>query len=93
MSKVAVIGAGSWGTTFSKVLADGGSDVMLWSRREEVASEINNSHRNGGYLPGVNLPEGLAASTDIEKVLAGASQVYISVPSQSSSPKRRLWFR
>ena len=91
MIKVAVIGAGSWGTTFSKVLADGGSDVMLWSRREEVASEINNSHRNGDYLPGVNLPAGIVASTDIEKVLVGASQVYISVPSQSLRSNLEQW--
>jgi glycerol-3-phosphate dehydrogenase (NAD(P)+) len=91
MIKVAVIGAGSWGTTFSKVLADGGSDVMLWSRREEVASEINNSHRNGDYLPGVNLPAGIVASTDIEQVLSGASQVYISVPSQSLRSNLEQW--
>jgi glycerol-3-phosphate dehydrogenase (NAD(P)+) len=91
MIKVAVIGAGSWGTTFSKVLADGGSDVMLWSRREEVASEINNSHRNGDYLPGVNLPASIVASTDIEQVLSGASQVYISVPSQSLRSNLEQW--
>jgi glycerol-3-phosphate dehydrogenase (NAD(P)+) len=91
MSKVAVIGAGSWGTTFSKVLADGGSDVMLWSRREEVASEINNSHRNDTYLPGVKLPSGIVASTDIELVLTGASQVYISVPSQSLRSNLEQW--
>jgi glycerol-3-phosphate dehydrogenase (NAD(P)+) len=89
--KIAVIGAGSWGTTFSKVLADGGSDVMLWSRREEVATEINTSHRNGDYLPGVNLPENIVASTDIEKVLSGASQVYISVPSQSLRANLEQW--
>ena len=91
MIKVAVIGAGSWGTTFSKVLADGGSNVMLWSRREEVASEINNSHRNGDYLPGVNLPAGIVASTDVEQVLSGASQVYISVPSQSLRSNLEQW--
>jgi glycerol-3-phosphate dehydrogenase (NAD(P)+) len=89
--KIAVIGAGSWGTTFSKVLADGGSDVMLWSRREEVATEINTSHRNGDYLPGVNLPKNILASTDIEKVLSGASQVYISVPSQSLRANLEQW--
>jgi glycerol-3-phosphate dehydrogenase (NAD(P)+) len=91
VSKVAVIGAGSWGTTFSKVLADGGSDVMLWARREELATEINTSHRNGDYLPGVNLPKNIVASTDIEKVLTGASQVYISVPSQSLRANLEQW--
>jgi glycerol-3-phosphate dehydrogenase (NAD(P)+) len=91
MNKIAVIGAGSWGTTFSKVLADGGSDVMLWARREELATEINTSHRNGDYLPGVNLPTTIVASTDIEKVLTGASQVYISVPSQSLRANLEQW--
>jgi glycerol-3-phosphate dehydrogenase (NAD(P)+) len=52
VTKVAVIGAGSWGTTFAKVLADGGSEVSLWARRPEIANEINLSHRNGDYLPG-----------------------------------------
>jgi glycerol-3-phosphate dehydrogenase (NAD(P)+) len=64
---------------------------MLWSRREEVASEINNSHRNGDYLPGVNLPAGIVASTDVEQVLSGASQVYISVPSQSLRSNLEQW--
>ena len=91
MSKIAVIGAGSWGTTFSKLLADGGSDVMLWSRREEIASEINSSHRNETYLPGVNLPANIVASTDVEQVLSGASQVYISVPSQSLRANLESW--
>jgi glycerol-3-phosphate dehydrogenase (NAD(P)+) len=91
MSKIAVIGAGSWGTTFSKVLADGGSDVMLWSRREEIASEINDSHQNENYLPGVFLPANIVASTDVEQVLAGASQVYISVPSQSLRANLEAW--
>ena len=91
MTKIAVIGAGSWGTTFSKVLADGGSDVMLWSRREEVASEINSSHRNESYLPGVNLPASIVCSTNVEQVLSGASQVYISVPSQSLRANLVAW--
>ena len=91
MSKIAVIGAGSWGTTFSKVLADGGSDVMLWSRREEVANEINSSRQNSAYLPGVKLPTNIVASTDVEKVLEGASQVYISVPSQSLRSNLETW--
>jgi glycerol-3-phosphate dehydrogenase (NAD(P)+) len=64
---------------------------MLWSRREEVATEINTSHRNGDYLPGVNLPKNILASTDIEKVLSGASQVYISVPSQSLRANLEQW--
>ena len=91
MSKLAVIGAGSWGTTFAKVLADGGSEVALWARRPELADEINSSHRNGDYLPGVNLPTGVTASSDIAEVLAGASQVYLSVPSQTLRENLAEW--
>ena len=91
MSKLAVIGAGSWGTTFAKVLADGGSEVALWARRPELADEINSSHRNGDYLPGVNLPAGVTASSDISEVLAGASQVYLSVPSQTLRENLAEW--
>jgi len=91
VSKLAVIGAGSWGTTFAKVLADGGSEVALWARRPELADEINSSHRNGDYLPGVNLPAGVTASSDISEVLAGASQVYLSVPSQTLRENLAEW--
>ena len=81
--RIAVLGAGSWGTTFAKVLADAGSDVMLWARRREVAQEITESHRNSDYLPGINLPRTVRAHDSLEKVLDGADQVYLSVPSQS----------
>jgi glycerol-3-phosphate dehydrogenase (NAD(P)+) len=81
--RVAVLGAGSWGTTFAKILADGGADVVLWARRPELAREISESKRNSDYLPGINLPRSLRASSSLEFVLADAEQVYVSVPSQS----------
>ena len=55
-SKVAVLGAGSWGTAFSIVLADAGNDVSIWARRDEVAAAINEKHENVDYLPGIELP-------------------------------------
>ena len=81
--KVAVLGAGSWGTTFAKILADGGADVAVWARRPELAREITQSKRNSDYLPGINLPRGLWASSRLPEVLEGAEQVYLSVPAQS----------
>ena len=78
-----MLGAGSWGTTFAKILADGGSDVVLWARRPELAKEIAVARRNSDYLPGITLPERLTASSDLAEVLTGAEQVYLSVPSQS----------
>jgi len=81
--KVAVLGAGSWGTTFAKILADGGSSVTLWARRPELAREISESKRNSDYLPGINLPRSLRASSRLADVLDGAQYVFVSVPSQS----------
>ncbi|HEU4756127.1 MAG TPA: NAD(P)H-dependent glycerol-3-phosphate dehydrogenase, partial [Agromyces sp.] len=81
--RVAVLGAGSWGTTFAKILADGGADVVLWARRPELAREIQEAKRNSDYLPGINLPIGLRATSRLDLALAGAEQVYVSVPSQT----------
>ena len=52
----AVMGTGSWGTTFAMVLADAGVPVRMWGRRSEVVDEIASQHRNSDYLPGVELP-------------------------------------
>ena len=57
MVKAAVMGAGAWGTALAKVLADAGNDVTLWARRQELADEINDTHRNPGYLGDVELPD------------------------------------
>jgi glycerol-3-phosphate dehydrogenase (NAD(P)+) len=88
--RVAVLGAGSWGTTFAKVLADGGSDVALWARRTELAREISQSKRNSDYLPGINLPRNLWASPLLTDVLDGAEIVFVSVPSQSLRENLRI---
>jgi glycerol-3-phosphate dehydrogenase (NAD(P)+) len=86
------MGAGSWGTTFAKVLADNATNqVVLWARRQDVADEINTDHRNGDYLPGIALPKSLEASTEAAKVLSGATQVYLSVPSQSLRSNLEDW--
>ena len=81
--RVTVLGAGSWGTTFSKVLADGGADVTLWARRPELAKEISEAKRNSDYLPGVNLPLAVTATPDVGAALEGAQFVFVSIPSQS----------
>jgi len=92
MPKIAVMGAGSWGTTFAKVLADNpANEVVLWARREDVAAEINVEHRNGDYLPGISLPKALKASTSVTEVLLGAELVFLSVPSQSLRGNLTEW--
>jgi glycerol-3-phosphate dehydrogenase (NAD(P)+) len=55
----------------------------MWARRPELAREISVSKRNSDYLPGINLPRNLKATSDLAKALDGAEQVYLSVPSQS----------
>ena len=80
---VAVLGAGSWGTAYAKVLADAGRDVMLWCRRESVAASISAERINPDYLGGVLLPDGLAATVDLESALAKAEAVALAVPSQA----------
>ncbi|WP_028050241.1 NAD(P)H-dependent glycerol-3-phosphate dehydrogenase [Cellulomonas sp. URHD0024] len=82
--RAAVLGAGSWGTTFAAVLADAGCSVTVWGRDEEVCRQITDEHRNEAYLPGITLPAGVTASSDPSVVLAGADLVAIAIPSQSA---------
>jgi glycerol-3-phosphate dehydrogenase (NAD(P)+) len=82
--RAAVLGAGSWGTTFAAVLADAGCEVAIWGRSDETCAEIGRAHRNETYLPGVELPAGITASTDARTVLEGADLVAIAIPSQSA---------
>ena len=91
MGKLAVMGAGAWGTTFAKVLADGDYEVKLWARREDVTDEINKLHRNGDYLPGIRLPKNLTADSNPETVLEGAEIVFLAVPSQSLRENLSAW--
>ncbi len=79
----AVLGAGSWGTTFAKVLADAGDDVVLWARRRAVADEVQRRRRNEEYLPGIALPDGIRVVSDLGEALRRADLVFLSVPSQS----------
>ena len=64
MVNVAVMGAGSWGTTLAKVFADAGNDVRLWARRAELAQAINETHTNPDYLPDTRLPAAVRATHD-----------------------------
>lgn len=91
VQKMAVLGAGSWGTTFAKVLADAGRRVTLWARREEVAAEINERRFNSDRLPGILLPENLVATTDPERALDGADVVVLGTPCQSLRENLAAW--
>jgi len=88
---VAVLGAGSWGTAFAKVLADAGRTVVLWARRPEVAAAVNDGHANPGYLPGVELPSAITATTVAATALAGADAVVLAVPAQTLRSNLATW--
>jgi glycerol-3-phosphate dehydrogenase (NAD(P)+) len=81
--RTAVLGAGSWGTAFAKVLVDAGCDVTMWARRPELAEKINSQHENPDYLPGLILPPSLRATHDPRAALDGADIVAIAIPSQT----------
>ena len=85
--RVAVIGAGSWGTTLAGLLALGGrvgatARATLWAREQEVVDSINESHVNPLFLPEHQLPLSLAATGSLEEALANADAVVMAVPSQ-----------
>ncbi|HZE32425.1 MAG TPA: NAD(P)H-dependent glycerol-3-phosphate dehydrogenase [Actinoallomurus sp.] len=89
--KTAVLGAGSWGTVFAKVLADAGGDVTMWGRRADVIDAINETRRNPDYLPDCPLPERLRATTDVAEALDGASYVVLAVPAQTLRANLSEW--
>lgn len=77
--RVAVIGAGSWGTTVAHLAAHN-SPTILWARRAELAQQIDREHRNGDYLPGCDLHPQLRATSDMEEAVRDADVVVMGVP-------------
>jgi len=80
-AQTAVIGAGAWGTTIAKVIAEKGNNVVLWAREEDTRDEINLYHTNSRYLPGVKLPDTLKASSDITEAASGREFLILAIPS------------
>lgn len=80
--KIAVIGAGSWGTAFGKYLYDQGHEVRIFGRNQEKLDEIRATGRNEEYLPGIDLPTELIFSSDIEFVLQEAELLMNVISSQ-----------
>ncbi|HUY22971.1 MAG TPA: NAD(P)H-dependent glycerol-3-phosphate dehydrogenase [Acidimicrobiales bacterium] len=78
--KVAVIGAGSWGTTVAAIAA-GSAPTVLWARRPALAAHIDRHHDNDDYLPGIALPETLQTTASLEDAVTGCTLVVMAVPS------------
>jgi len=78
---VCVISAGAWGTAIAKTITENNNRVIVWDFIPEVITEINTEHTNTRYLPGVKLPETLAAITDFDKAAGGKDFIIIATPS------------
>jgi glycerol-3-phosphate dehydrogenase (NAD(P)+) len=91
MTKVAVFGAGSWGTAFATVLAQAGNQVSVWGRRESLCDAINTRHENPDYLPGLRLPDAITATHDPAAAADGAEAIVLAVPSQSLRDNLKDW--
>jgi glycerol-3-phosphate dehydrogenase (NAD(P)+) len=89
--RAAVFGAGSWGTAFSIVLADAGTDVRLWGRRPELIEAIAAKHENPDYLPGIEIPTSVAATTDPLVAVDGAEFIVLAVPAQTLRRNLTEW--
>lgn len=81
--KVTVAGAGSWGTALAMVLADNGHDVRLWGNNAAQIEEINETHKNKKYLPGIELPVNIVGYTDLAKALEEVDTVILAVPTKA----------
>jgi glycerol-3-phosphate dehydrogenase (NAD(P)+) len=79
-TRVAVLGAGSWGTALGALLVKGGAETVLWTVEGEVAAQLAARHENPKYLPGIPLPPALGATTDARAALAGAAAVVWAIP-------------
>ncbi|WP_034551186.1 NAD(P)H-dependent glycerol-3-phosphate dehydrogenase [Carnobacterium funditum] len=83
LNKIALLGAGSWGTALSMVLEENGHEVHLWSHSQEQVDEINQYHTNKHYLPKVMLSKKIKASTDLAEVLDSVDAVLFVVPTKA----------
>jgi len=89
--KAAVLGAGSWGTTFAQVLCDAGTRTVLYSRKPQLAKKIAAQHENPDYLPGIALTPSLEACSDVREALDGADLVAFAVPAQTLRANLAGW--
>jgi glycerol-3-phosphate dehydrogenase (NAD(P)+) len=81
MKTIATIGAGNWGTALASTFAQLGHSVTLWAYEPEVVQSIVTRHENELFMPGIKLPQNLAATSDLEEALRGAEIVVTVMPS------------
>jgi len=81
--KIAVIGAGGWGTALAALLGGNGHQVALWARRRATAEQLAATRHNRRYLPGVTLPDGVVCTADLAAAAGDAGIVIIAAPSHA----------
>ncbi|MDD3311947.1 NAD(P)H-dependent glycerol-3-phosphate dehydrogenase [Pseudodesulfovibrio sp.] len=84
--KIAVLGAGAWGTTLADMLAKTEIETVLWAREADVVADVNERHENAAFLPGVTLTDRLRAESDPARAFAGADYFLLVIPSQFIRP-------
>ena len=89
--RVAVMGAGSWGSVFSMILSDANCDVTLWARSSAVADDINSTHINHAYQPDLILPANVVATANPDEALSGADLVVLAMPAQTLRSNLTSW--
>lgn len=80
--KIAVLGAGSWGSALASVLFENGHTVSIWTRDNDQKEEINNQHTNKKYLPQFSFPEDIWATTDLKEAVTGAEALLFVIPTK-----------
>ena len=80
--KIAVLGAGSWGSVLANMLTENGHDVTLWSRNEEQVKQFNTEHTNPRYMKDFVYSTKLTATTDMKEAVKGASVILIVIPTK-----------
>jgi len=88
-TKIAVIGAGQWGTTLAALLSENGHAVTLWAREPELVAAIMERHENTLFMPGIALPDALQSTSDLTAATAGAELLVMAVPSRWMRPVSR----
>lgn len=81
MSKVGIMGAGSWGTALALLLHKNGHEVTVWSINEDEVEMLSTKREHTSKLPGVKIPEDMGFTTDIEETVTGKDFVVLAVPS------------
>ena len=81
-NKLGILGDGAWGTALSMAFYKNFSDVLIYSRNQDIADNINNKHYNPNYLKDIKLPNNIKATLNINEVAKSCDVILIVIPTQ-----------